>query len=475
MSSHDHVTVGVAVGVAVVVVPLPAQGHLNQLLQLSRLITTYGIPVHYVGSTSHNRQAKARVHGWDIPQSSSTIRFHDFQLSHPDPDSPPKPEDATASKFPAHLQPVFEAASHLQQPVSRLLRGLASEFGRVVVVHDSLMGSVIQDVRSISNAESYTFHTVSAFALFFYIWELSGKPLQLDANIPRQIPSNQGCFTSDFADFMANQYSFLSLSSGRLYNTSRSIEDKYIDLLQKLPMNSNKKLYAVGPLNPVSPNARNASAKRRHRCLDWLDTQPADSVLYVSFGTTTSLTDDQIRELATGLERSQQRFIWVLRDADKVDVFEQDPARSRDQLPKGFEERVKERGIMVRDWAPQLEILGHSSTGGFLSHCGWNSCMESISMGVPMAAWPMHSDQPKNTVLVTQVLQVGLAVKDWESRERVVMASVVENAVRRLMETEAGDEMRRRAKELADDVRRSVGDGGDSRLEMDSFIAHITR
>nr|QAV53754.1 UGT93R1 [Fagopyrum tataricum] len=453
--------------VAVVVVPLPAQGHLNQLLQLSRLVTTYGIPVHYVGFTNHNRQAKARVHGWD-PQNSSLIRFHDFQLSSNLVNALSTSTDDvhSTSKFPAHLQPVFEAAGYLQQPVSTLLWALAEEFKRVVVVHDSLMGSVIQDVRLISNAESYTFHTVSAFALFFYIWELAGKPLQLDDDdVPKEIPPNEGCFTSDFSDFMAKQYTYLSLSSGRLYNTSRSIEDKYMDLLQKLPMNLNKKLYAVGPLNPVI-----VTGKRKHRCLDWLDKQPVNSVLYVSFGTTTSFSGEQIKELAKGLEQSEVRFIWVFRDADKTPGVEE--GRRIDDVAPAFEERVKDRGMVVRDWAPQLEILGHSSTGGFLSHCGWNSCMESVSMGVPMAAWPIHSDQPKNTVLVTQVLRVGIAVKDWECREKVVTASAVENAVRRLM---ASDEMRRRAHELAGRVQGSVAPGGVSHLEMDSFIAHITR
>ena len=112
------------------------------------------------------------------------------------------------------------------------------------------------------------------------------------------------------------------------------------------------------------------------------------------------------------MEKSKQKFIWVVRDADKGDVFIEDGVRTS-ELPKGFEERVKGTGLVVRDWAPQLEILSHSSTGGFMSHCGWNSCMESMTMGVPIVAWPMHSDQPRNRVLVTEVLRVGVVVKDW--------------------------------------------------------------
>lgn len=101
--------------------------------------------------------------------------------------------------------------------------------------------------------------------------------------------------------------------------------------------------------------------------------------------------------------------------------------------------------------------------------------MESLSMGVPMATWPMHSDQPRNNVMITQVLKVGLVVKEWNRRNEMVCASEVENAVRRLMETEEGSEMRNRAKKLKDAVRRSMEEGGVSRLEMENFIAHITR
>ncbi|KAK4485441.1 hypothetical protein RD792_008081 [Penstemon davidsonii] len=233
------------------------------------------------------------------------------------------------------------------------------------------------------------------------------------------------------------------------------------------------KLFAIGPFNPISLLGTKNQENNQNKCLLWLDKQEPNSVLFVSFGTTSSLSDEQINEIAIGLEKSEHKFIWVLRDADKGDVFEGEIRTA--PLPEGYEERVKERGIIVRDWAPQLEILGHGSTGGFISHCGWNSCMESISMGVPIGAWPMHSDQPGNAVLVTKVLRIGVEVKDWARREEIIDSIKVEKVVRRLMGSEEGDEIRKRAKELGEIVRESVVDGGDTKKEMDSFIAHITR
>ncbi|KAG5568459.1 hypothetical protein H5410_064522 [Solanum commersonii] len=109
-----------------------------------------------------------------------------------------------------------------------------------------------------------------------------------------------------------------------------------------------------------------------------------------------------------------------------------------------------------------------------MSHCGWNSCIESISMGVPMAAWPIHSDQPRNTVLITKVLKIGIIVRDWENRDELVSAAKIENAVRNLMGSAEGEELRRRVTELSSAVNKSVMNGA-SRKEMDSFVAHITR
>lgn len=452
--------------VVVVMVPFPAQGHLNQLLQLSLLVTSYNIPVHYVGSTTHNRQAKLRAHGGH-PLGIEKIHFHDFPV--PPFYSPPPNPDA-AIKFPAHLQPMFDASSSLREPVAALLRVLSAKAARVVVVHDSLMASVVQDVALIQNAESYTFHSVSAFAIYLYKYEATGKAS--NPKIPKDLPSLKDCFTLEFLNFIKSQYELTKLNSGLLYNTCKIIEAPYIDLLEKEMVGSNKKQWAIGPFNPVSVT-KNRYSERGHKCLQWLDKQAPNSVLYVSFGTTTALSDEQVKELAYGLEQSKQKFIWVLRDADKGNVFVGEVRRV--ELPRGYEERVHGMGMVVRDWAPQLEILGHVATGGFMSHCGWNSCMESISMGVPIAAWPMHSDQPRNTVLVTQVLKLGLVVKEWARREEVVTSSAVEKAVRRLMESKEGNGMRKRAADLGGAVQRSMDKGGVSRKELNSFIAHITR
>ncbi|XWS66320.1 hypothetical protein CRYUN_Cryun05aG0189700 [Craigia yunnanensis] len=453
--------------VAVVMVPFPAQGHLNQLLHLSRIILSYGIPVHYVGTSTHNHQAKVRIHGWD-PVAVSGLHFHDCQVP---PFLSPPPNPNAEIKFPSHLQPCFDGCRHLREPVTELLRMLSSQARKVIIIHDSMMGSVVQELGSIPNAESYAFHTVSAFSLFFYVWESMGKP-EVNAEMPDEgdVPSLEGCFTNDFLEFIALQYQYLNVNVGNIYNTSKVIEGTYLELLGETMRG--KQNWALGPFNPVRIPEKNSSATR-HYCLEWLDKQAKNSVLYVSFGTTTTMDDGQIKELAIGLRRSNQKFIWVLRDADRGNVFSGEVRRP--ELPKGYEDSVKDMGLVVRDWAPQLEILAHPATGGFMSHCGWNSCMESTTMGVPIGAWPMHSDQPRNAVLITKLLKVGIAVKDWAHRDEIVTAPIVEGAVKRLMASKEGDDIRKRAAELGGAVRQSVCEGEVSRQEWDSFITRITR
>ncbi|XP_019239822.1 PREDICTED: zeatin O-glucosyltransferase-like, partial [Nicotiana attenuata] len=247
----------------------------------------------------------------------------------------------------------------------------------------------------------------------------------------------------------------------------------YLDALAK---QSEKPVWGLGPFNPVHIHNEEYSASPRilsHRCIEWLDKQPKNSVIYVSLGTASTFSPEQIIELALGLERSEQKFIWVLREADKKGkCFTTDV--SKIELPTGFEERVAERGIIARDSVPQMEILAHPSTGGYLFHSGWNSFLESLTMGVPMATWPIHSDNPLNDVLITRVLKVGLVVKDWEHKDELVKANTIENGVRTLMTSIKGEEMRQRAVELSQAIKMSVKDGGATKKQMESFIAHIT-
>ncbi|KAL3637209.1 hypothetical protein CASFOL_019508 [Castilleja foliolosa] len=457
--------------VTVVMVPLPAQGHLNQLLHLSRRIAAHSIPVHYAASATHLRQAKLRLQGG--PSSNSTlIHFQEFAIT-PFQNPPPNPHAPT--KFPAQIMPSLNASLNLRSPVTHFVKHLSGIFRRVIVIHDSLMCYVVQDIHTLPGVDCFSFRSISAFSVASWENDIISDN-QIETKILKQIPSLDGYYPPEFADFLGLQTRTKNDFSSEIYNSNPEIEGFYLNLLNKRKRkNGAEKIWALGPFNPVYVSEKRDLANR-HECLNWLDKQGLDkSVIFVSFGTTCSFSDEQIEEIAIGLEKSEQKFIWVLREADKGDIFGGGEVR-KGELPEGFEKRVGKRGIVVRDWAPQLDILGHPSTGGFVSHCGWNSCMESMSMGVPIATWPQHSDQPANAVLITKVLKIGVELKEWTRHDELLSSSRVEKVVRKLMESSEGDEIRKRAAEMGRAIKNSVvGGGGDGHKEMDSFISHITR
>ncbi|XP_049409372.1 zeatin O-glucosyltransferase-like [Solanum stenotomum] len=450
--------------VVIVMVPFPAQGHLNQLLQLACLIcSSYDLPVYYVGSSTHNQQVRIRANALN-PSDTAKIHFHDIPT--PEFASPP-PIFNASSRSPSHLLPLWDASMLMREPIASFLRNISSKSRRVIVVHDPSMSFTVQDVSSFPNAESYIFNCISAFNLYCFMCLFSGMPINIGEELLKKLPSLEGTMTDELKNFIALQVPFMDIKSGDIHNTSKVIEGKFLDLLAQV---GSKQQWAIGPILPTKLHHTSNSS---NVCLEWLNKQPPRSVLYIAFGTTTTFSDREIMELAMGLEQSKQKFIWVLREADRGDIFTGEARKL--ELPEGFEERVKGVGLVVREWAPQPEILAHSSTGGFMSHCGWNSCIESIYMGVPIAAWPMHGDQPRNGFLVTEILQIGMIVREWDKHRELVSASTIENIVRKLMASEEGDSIRKRAEELRETVRRSTEKGGSSRIELDSFIGHITR
>nr|GEY05405.1 zeatin O-glucosyltransferase-like [Tanacetum cinerariifolium] len=412
--------------VCVVMVPFIAQGHLNQLLHLSRLISAYNLPVHFVCATSHSCQAKLRVQGWD-PLALSNIHFHDIPIpSFPNPPPPPPPDPNANIRFPNHLMPSFNAIMHLREPFAKLIRNLTVTTKRVANVHDYVMSSVVQDFVSAPNAELYMFESSSAFTSFWYYWgETQTLKLDDETDLLRaKVPSMEGCFSNEFIEFLVSEDSSCKKNSlGTL--TSKVFEEKYMDLLKQEEIRSGTaKNWALGPFNPVTVLDHNKSTSTgSSKLLNWLDKLEPNSVIYVSFGTTVSFTNDEAKEITIGLEESGHKFIWVVREADRADIFNNENIR-KVGLPKG--------------------------------------------MGIPIAAWPMHSDQPRNATLITEVLGTGIYAREWDRRDEKVTRSMVVEAVRRLMASKGGCQVRKKAEELGIAVRRSTEEGGVMRKELDA-------
>ncbi|CAI8606679.1 unnamed protein product [Vicia faba] len=258
----------------------------------------------------------------------------------------------------------------------------------------------------------------------------------------------------------------LSLFDGVIMNTFTDLEPEIIKALQE---SENKKVF-VYPVGPIIRNESNSEANMSV-CLRWLENQPPSSVVFVSFGSGGTLSHEQLNELAFGLELSGHKFLWVARAPSKHSssaYFSGQKDDPLEYLPNGFLERTKENGLVVSSWAPQVEILGHGSVGGFLSHCGWSSSLESVVNGVPMIAWPLFAEQKMNAKLLSDVLKVAVRPKvDEESG--IVKREEVGKSVRRIMEGGESLEINKRMKELSDAAASVLGEHGSSRKALSTL------
>lgn len=221
-------------------------------------------------------------------------------------------------------------------------------------------------------------------------------------------------------------------------------------------------IYPIGPITQYDKKTE----INRPDCLKWLDEQPFGSTLFVSFGSGGTLSQEQLNELAFGLELSGQRFLWVIRTPNEkirnaaffsVQTTKRYPLEF---LPKGFLERTKGKGLVIPSWAPQNEVLNHGSIGGFLTHCGWNSVLESMVNGIPLIAWPLYAEQKMNSVLLTDDLKVAFRVKMNE--DGIVEREEIAKLGKKLIEGEEGEELRKKMKYFKDSAAEALTENGSS-------------
>ncbi|OWM66357.1 hypothetical protein CDL15_Pgr013574 [Punica granatum] len=221
-------------------------------------------------------------------------------------------------------------------------------------------------------------------------------------------------------------------------------------------------IYPIGPLirppEPVSPDTQ---------LFNWLDRQPSESVIFVSFGSGGTLSADQLTEVAWGLELSRQRFIWVLRaptiKSGDGSYFDSGNG-SLDMLsflPDGFFGRTQGIGLLIPNWAPQVNVLAHRAVGGFLSHCGWSSTLESILNGVPMIGWPLYAEQRMNATLLAEEIGVAIRPKVLPSK-KIVGREEIRCLVRRVMVDEEGNAIRKKVKDLQEGAQEALCKDGSS-------------
>ncbi|KAF8021263.1 hypothetical protein BT93_G1633 [Corymbia citriodora subsp. variegata] len=224
------------------------------------------------------------------------------------------------------------------------------------------------------------------------------------------------------------------------------------------------RVYAIGPLSLLLNKLVKEESPLKSincnlwiedtECLRWLDSKEPKSVLYVNFGSIAVLTREELIEFAMGLANSKHPFLWIIRP----DLVRGDSAI----LPREFIEETEGRS-MYADWCPKEAVLNHLATGGFLTHCGWNSIIESVSSGVPMTCWPYFGDQRTNCTYACSKWEIGLELSGVVKREEV------ERLVRDLMEGDKGKQMKERITEWKKLAQEATDANGSSSINFDKL------
>jgi hypothetical protein len=238
----------------------------------------------------------------------------------------------------------------------------------------------------------------------------------------------------------------------------------------------NPPVYPVGPIVKHVGDARDLPSDESKDIMEWLDDQPPSSVMFLCFGSWGSFCGKQVIEIACALEHCGHRFLWSLRKPSSQKVKVESPSdylNFQEILPEGFLDRTIKIGKVI-GWAPQVKILAHPAVGGFASHCGWNSTLESVRFGVPVATWPLYAEQQFNAFQM--VIDLGLAVEikmDYRrdflgDNEIIVSSDDIVKAIKHVMEEDG--EVRKKVKEMSRISEKSLKDGGSSFSSLGRLI-----
>ncbi|XP_010066660.2 7-deoxyloganetin glucosyltransferase [Eucalyptus grandis] len=265
-------------------------------------------------------------------------------------------------------------------------------------------------------------------------------------------------------NFMMDVTERANTASAMIFHTFDALESEVLNALSSMF----PRVYAIGPLSLLVNKLVQEESPLKSidcnlwtedtECLRWLDSKEPKSVLYVNFGSIAVLTREELIEFAMGLANSEHPFLWIIRP----DLVSGDSA----VLPREFLEETEGRS-MYADWCPQEAVLNHLSTGAFLTHCGWNSVIESVSSGVPMICWPSFGDQRTNCTYACRKWEIGLELSGVVKREEV------ERLVRDLMEGNKGKQMKERIAEWKKLAQEATEPNGSSSINFDKLLNEL--
>ncbi|OVA00785.1 UDP-glucuronosyl/UDP-glucosyltransferase [Macleaya cordata] len=445
------------------VIPFPAQGHVIPLMEFSHCLSERGFKITFVNTEFNHKRVMA-----SLPKNSCKeneihlVSIPDGMEAGEDRNNLGKLCDTILISMPGYLEGLIGEINGYND-------------GKITcIIADENMGWAVRVAKKMGIPIAVFWPAaVGLRTLILHIPQLIEEGILDSDGIPIkqqmiQLSPTMPAMNTDHFVWSCIGDRNVQLSIFRyIFSNSEAIKDAdwclcnsfYEVELSAYPLNP--KLLPVGPLLAGSQPGQLTGSfwTEDSTCLNWLDQQPARSVIYVAFGSFTVFDKHQFHELALGLENAGQPFLWVVRP-DLTD-------RIRDAYPDGFQARVASQGRMV-GWAPQQKVLADPSIACFVTHCGWNSTMEGITMGVPFLCWPYFADQFFNQNYICGVWNVGLQLNKDDNG--IISKGEIMNKVQAILLDET---IRKRALELKEIAKKSASEGGSSIKNLNDFIESV--
>lgn len=473
----------------VVAFPFLAQGHIIPFMRLCQLLSSRNLNVVFVTTPVNAKRLRSEQQG------GSGVRVVEIAM----PAIPGLPEGIeNTERLPDRFEEFFRAMEETQPSLREMLVRL-----RPTSIILDFWPVFLLDLATELNIYTIYFPVMGAYCQCLTYSLLSSLPLSHNngdhptslnlLGLPKAIslrdcdllPPFREAFKGNpdsVKDIFTNLVRHHGQCSTVVVNTFYEMEG---EMLEHLGSTYGKPVWSIGPLLPknTTSSSPGSSSFSNSECLKWLNSQETESVIYINFGSQIALSVNQMQEVAAGLEASGQAFLWAIKKPN--DLKEMDDEYFISSLPLDLQAFIEKhnsagdesecRGLVVSGWVPQWQILGHPATGGHVSHCGWNSSLESIGQGVPILAWPFQHDHPFEAKLLVEELGVAeeLQREENENGVFVVKKEEVERAVRLIIKGEKGKEMSRRALKLKEDAERASAEGGTSFKNLDRLALLI--
>ncbi|MCO5548448.1 hypothetical protein L7F22_001905 [Adiantum nelumboides] len=475
-------------------IPIPGLGHINPLMRFcKKLACEQGFTITFANIESiHNlieesnkqetepsRQEEEEA-GKVTQAERTTLKEKKLDIRRASlPFDFNIPDMANSDKqFEAFFGALYRLAPHIEELLEKLMNADAPV---TCVISDILMTAPTQSAAQKFGIPRIAFQPASLSILLFthYILKrtvplsrvlevLSNKEKVKDDILATELSGLPTLKNGDILDFIDNNPFLYQLYVDALQESqmkSLAIAVNTFEELERdaLSVDFGVPIYAVGPLvDSLDKESSTSMWREDKQWTKWLDQQSDCSVLYISFGSLAPLSKLQYEEFVAGLVSSQQCFLWVIRP-DLVKGF------SYTEISNDITSKSNGKGYTVT-WVPQTTVLAHPAIGGFLTHCGWNSTIEAISIGVPMLCFPYIADQFMNAAFIKEVWQVGLGFKASDE-SGVIERSEVERVVKLLMQQE-GNVQRENARHYRNCSLKSLESGGVS-LENIKLLAGL--